>query len=59
MDRSVFVTLDWATVDPKDGGAVFAGLGEGLLPNPYWTSKDLQAELPRRFFAGVVCVRDD
>ena len=56
VERYYFVTADWAAVDPRDGGVVFANLGEGDLAH-YRTAAEFRLILPKRDFAGVVCVR--
>ena len=53
-----FVTVDWAIVEPQDGGVVAASLGEGTLTNGPLTTERLQRWLPDRLFADVVCVWD-
>ena len=60
--RAWFVTADWETLDPKDGGAVHASTQEGhLVPycHPsFCTAAKLRAQLPTGRFCGVVFVRD-
>ena len=57
--RGIFVTADWAEVDPADGGAVAAGISEGELNTYGTTAAQLRSNLPRGVFAGVVCARAD
>lgn len=58
MDRFWFVTADWETVLPRDGGAVHGGDCEGELDDGDYTTADLRAQLPSGgWFGGVVFVR--
>ena len=57
MQRVFFVAADWATVEPRAGGAVHAGDFEGYLPGDYPTTAKLRNNLPRRNFGGVICAR--
>jgi len=57
VERCIFVTADWAEVDPEDGGAVWADQSEGDLS--YATAAFLRSTLPHECFAGVVCAWAD
>lgn len=58
IERIYFVTADWATVEPANGGALHAQYTEGTLTGSF-TSASLRRDLPNGLFGGIVCVRDD
>ena len=55
--RLFFVAADWATVEPRAGGAVGAGHPEGDLDGFFNTAARLRDRLPHEYFGGVICAR--
>jgi len=58
VERIYFVTADWDTVEPADGGSLHAQYTEGTLSGSF-TAASLRSDLAQGLFAGIVCVRED
>lgn len=57
-ERIYFLTADWASHEPYEGGSVHAQYTEGTLTGSY-SAASLRRDLPTGLFGGVICVRED
>ena len=55
-ERIYFVTEDWETTEPAEGGMLHAQYTEGTLTGSC-SSASLRRDLPTGLFGGTVCVR--